>query len=78
MMELTNCIPNAVKVWYFILPGGRSRRNQHQDLRTKSLMRNLSTRLECRHRVFVRTENHCGNLLFEKKSIVVQPNSNRL
>ena len=78
MMGPPNCIPNAVKVWYFILPGGRSRRNQHHDLRTKSLIRDLSTRLECRHRVFVRTENHCGNLPFEKISIVVQPDSNRL
>ena len=75
MMGPPNCIPNAVKVCYFILPGGRSRRNQHHDLRTKSLIRDLSTRLECRHRVFVRTENHCGNLLFEKISIVVQPDS---
>ena len=35
--------------------GAEGRSEQHRGLRTKALMRDLGTRLECRHRVFVRT-----------------------
>ena len=35
--------------------GGKGRGEQRRGLRTKVLMRDLGTRLECRHRVFVRT-----------------------
>ena len=43
-----------------ILPGGQSRGKKHRGLHTKALMRDLGTRLECRQRVFVGTEKHCG------------------
>ena len=35
--------------------GGEGRGEQRRGLRTKALMRDLGTRLACRHRVFVRT-----------------------
>ena len=35
--------------------GGEGRGKQRRGLRTKALMRDLGTRLECRQRVFVRT-----------------------
>ena len=57
---------------------GRSRGKQHRGLCTKALMRALGTRLECQHRVFVRTEKHCGNLLLGKKTIAAQSDSDLL
>ena len=36
--------------------GGEGRGEQRRGLHTKALMRDLRTRLECRQRVFVRTE----------------------
>ena len=38
------------------LSRGRNRLEQHHSLRTRALMQGLRTRLEYRHRVFVRTE----------------------
>ena len=35
--------------------GAEGRSEERRGLRTKALMRDLGTRLECRHRVFVRT-----------------------
>ena len=35
--------------------GGEGRSEQRRGLRTKALMRDLGTRFECRHRVFVKT-----------------------
>ena len=53
--------------------GTEGRGEQRCCLRTKALMRDLGARLECRHRVFVRTGKHCGN-----KSIAAQLYSNLL
>ena len=53
--------------------GAEGRAEQRRGLRTKALMRDLETRLECRQRVFVRTGKHCGS-----KSIVAQSDSNLL
>ena len=53
--------------------GAGGQGEQRRGLRTKALMRDLGTRLECRHRVFASTGKHCGN-----KSIVAQPDSNLL
>ena len=53
---------------YLSRSGGRSRGKQHRGLRTKALMRGLETRLECRHKVFVRTEKTLGKFTFRKKN----------
>ena len=45
--------------------GAEGRGEQRRGLRTKALIRDLGTRLECRQRVFVRSGKHCGS-----KSIV--------
>ena len=46
---------------------GQIRGKQHRGLRTKALMRDLGTRLECRHRVFVRTEKTLWTFTLGKK-----------
>ena len=51
--------------------GAEGRDEQRRGLRTKALTRDLGTRLECRQRVLLELEKHCGS-----KSIVAQPDSN--
>ena len=59
-------------------PGGRSWGKQRHGLRTNPLMQGLRTRLECQHRVFVRTEKRLWKFTFGEKSIVALPYSNLL
>ena len=47
--------PRGCSVYRMFFPRGQSRGKQHRGLRTKALMWDLGTRLECRHRVFART-----------------------
>ena len=52
----------------------RGAKADRRDLRTKALMRDLGTRLECRLRVFCKNWKN----IVEVKSIVAQPDSNLL
>ena len=60
----------------FLVGVGRSRGKQHRGLRTKGLMQDLGTKLECRRRVFVRNEKTLCKFSSGEKSIVAQPDSN--
>ena len=51
---------------------GQSRGKQHRGLRTKALMQDLGTGLECPHRFFCKTEKTLWKFIFREKSMIAQ------
>ena len=49
----------------YLARGAEGRHEQHRGLRKKALMRDLGTRLKCRHGVFVRTVVITGKTLWK-------------